>query len=197
LIIFIFVGYYLVTLYTKEKKLEKKEGQIDTNYHQIVNDALTKERKILEDATFEADQIITGAQYSSSTSKEAITHALAEMLVEIKKEANTIASDFTSNYSGSLKQLTAQSLNEFQHVARTLEEDLQKQISQFHTTLLPNLEKEIEAYKQARIKQADEMVVRIIQQASQDILNKSISLTDHQDLVMKSLEKAKKEGMFG
>ena len=41
------------------------------------------------------------------------------------------------------------------------------------------------------------MVIAIIQKASQEILNKSLSLDDHRQLITEALEKAKNEGLFG
>jgi hypothetical protein len=58
------------------------------------------------------------------------------------------------------------------------------------------MQKELDGYKQSRINQIEQMISRVIQEASQEILNKSISVDDHQKLLMESLEKAKKEGVF-
>ena len=62
--------------------------------------------------------------------------------------------------------------------------------------MLPNMEKEIEAYKQARFKEAEAMVTKIVQKVSQEVLNKAINIEDHEKLVVDALEKAKKEGIF-
>src|SRR5438105_5762716 len=128
LAIFIFVAYYLLKLRTKEKTLERKEGKIDTNYHQIVDDALSKERKIIDDATHEADQIITGAHYIKHASKEAVDEALQRAVDDIQKEAAANAQVFTNSYQDSLKQLSTQSLQDYQNVIKELEANLQKQI---------------------------------------------------------------------
>ncbi len=194
--VFVFVIYYLWRVHKKEKTLEKKENKVDTQYHQIVDDALSRERKILEDATSEADQIITSAEYVNKNSTEEVNQALHVLVTDIEKEAVETAKEFTSSYSSSLKQLTGESLTEFQTIIKELVADLQRQTLEFRQTMLPQLEKELEAYKENRMKQADELTMKIIQKASQDIFNKSISSDDHQKLVMDSLEKAKKEGVF-
>lgn len=196
LVIFVFVGYYLLKIRSKEQTLEKKEDKIDTNYHQIVDNALTKERKILEDASFEADKILSGAEYVNDTTKEAINQALQNVVVEIQKEAVDTARTFMNSYQESLKKLVIESLTQFQKVTKELEGDLQKQTEDFHNTLLPSLQKELEEYKKIRLKDTDQMVIRIVEKASQEILNKALSFSDHQAIVAESLEKAKKEGMF-
>lgn len=196
LIVVLFIIYYLIRLRSKEKELEKKENKVDENFHEIVNDALSRERKILEDAAEEANDIITNAEYVNKNSKQTVDHALSKMVQDIQTDAIKAASDFKGSYQASLQQVANTSITEFQHVTRELQSDLHKQIQEFHNTLLPGLQKELDAYKQSRMKQAEQTISRIIQEVSQDILNKSISFEDHQKLMTESLEKAKREGMF-
>ncbi len=194
--IFVYVGYYLLKLRQKDNYLKRKEQRIDTNYHEVVDNALTKERKILEDATDEADEIISGAQYISQSSREAIHDALRVMILDIQKEAGEISHNFNITYANSLKQLTAESLGDFQQISKELQTDLELQIKTFRETLLPNLEKELETYKQTRLQQTEKMIASIVQRVSQEVLNKSLSLSDHQTLIIEALEKSKKEGLF-
>lgn len=196
-IIFIFVGYYFLRLRTKEKAIEQKESKIDTEYHQVVDNALTRERKILDDATSKADKIITDANYVNQSSKASVDQALKEIEADIHKEALATAREFASNYKESLKQLTDQSLSDFNTVTQGLQTDLARQIKDFQETLLPNLEKELADYKQSRINQIEQMIARIVQKASQEVLNKSLSIEDHEHLLIESIEEAKKRGMFG
>lgn len=118
------------------------------------------------------------------------------MVIDIQKEAFDTAKNFITNYQLSLKQLSAESLVEFQNIVKGLETDLSQQVKQFHEVLLPQLEKELEAYKQNRLQQTDKIVAQIVQKASREIINKAISLEDHQSLVTDALEKAKKQGAF-
>jgi len=197
IIIFIFVGYYLWRFRAKEKEIEKRESKIDTEYHQVVDTALTRERKILDDATSTADKIIADAQYVSQTSQGLVDQTLKAMVADIHKEAIATAQEFARDYEASLKQLTDQSLNDFSGIVRGLQTDLAQQIKQVHETMLPGLEKELADYKQARIQQTEQMIVSIVQKVSQEVLNKSISIEDHEKLLMDAIEEAKKGGVFG
>jgi hypothetical protein len=191
-----FTLYYFLNLRGREKKLETSEIKEDTSYHQIVNDALSRERKILEDATLEADQIVTGAQYVQQSSKEAINQALAELVKEIQKESVDTATKFMSDYATNLQKLSQTSLSDFQQTSENLQTDLKQQIKSFRESMLPDLQKELDAYKQMRLKETEELVKKIVEQASQNIFNRSLSLDDHQKLLTDSLEKAKAEGVF-
>jgi hypothetical protein len=196
LVIFIFIGFYLLKLKKEEKELKKKENKADTGYHQIVDDALGKERKIMEDAVSEADQIIVNAEYVKKSSKEIVDKALQQMVSHIQKESIETAGKFMNSYSESLKKLATTSLIDFENVAKGLEGDLQRQIKEFRETLLPDLKKELDNYKQVRLKQSEETINLVIQKAAQEIMNKTISLEDHQKILTDALEKAKTEGVF-
>jgi hypothetical protein len=195
--LFLFVGYFLFSLYKREKSLRDKETRMDSGYHHIVDDAMAKERKIIDDATHEADQIITGANYIKSGSQKILDEAIARVVAELKDDSQATARAFMDGYTASLTQLTNQSVSDFQHVVKGLETDLSQQIKRFHDSVLPSLEKELAEYKAMRLKQTDQMVTTIVNKASQEILNKTISMEDHHAILTASLEKAKKEGVFG
>lgn len=214
LLILVFAGYYFLKFRKKEKALQKKESATDIQYHQIVNDALSKERKILDDATHAADRIITGANYVNKETKEEVYNALQSMGNDLQKEAEKVARDFLGSYRHSLNQITASTISgldktskdmnlelqkqnkNFQDITIGIHADLQKRIKEFHEVRLSALEKELDEYKQERLKQTEKIISVIIHEASQEILNKSISLEDHQALLLESFEKAKKKGLL-
>ncbi|MFH0898106.1 MAG: hypothetical protein V1855_00845 [bacterium] len=210
------------TLDEKEKNLETAHRQIiDSSMakeKQILDSAMTQANQILETTTQQASQIIAGAQYTSQNSKTILDQAIKNMVLELQnissstklttdqtlqkiiadthKETLDTSHSFLNNYSYTLKEVTKTSVNDLQIVVKNLEVDLQKQISEFNQTLLPKLEKDVDDYKQLRLKQAEQIINRIIQKASTEIFGKMISFSDHQDIMIKSLEKAKKEGIF-
>jgi len=206
----------------KEKKMEENYQQVVeatlAKEKQVLDGAMNEAKKILEVTTEQANQIIQGAQFMSqnsiailnqavqkmvvetqnigSTSKITLEQALQKIVVDIQKEALDASRSSVNSYSQSLKVVTTQSLNDLQIIAKGLEVDLQKQISDFNQSLLPKLEKEVEEYKELRIKQAEQMVNKIIQKATQEIFGRIITLNDHQNIMLESLERAKREGVF-
>lgn len=57
-------------------------------------------------------------------------------------------------------------------------------------------EKNIEDYKQEKLKEIDKKIYRIIEDVAEKTLGEAISLSAHEKLVIDSLEKAKKEKIF-
>ncbi len=93
--------YYFTRLHQKEIRLEKKEHAIDDNYHHVVDDALSKERQILTDATSEATQILSNAQSLDESSRHAIDQAIKAIVADLQKEGATISQAFSAEYSAS------------------------------------------------------------------------------------------------
>lgn len=206
----------------REKKIEgdynQVVGQSMTQQHQIVQGAVEQSNQIMQIATHQANQILAGTQYLSQTTKATLESSLQRMVVDVQnagsnskitldqalqkivvdvhREAFDTGKDVNASYQASLKQLTSNSLSGFQNATSELELELQKQIKDFRQTLLTNLEKEIDVYKEAKIKRIDKASVGLVQKVAQEVLNKSLTLEDHENLVIKSLEKAKKEGIF-
>ena len=126
-----------------------------------------------------------------------MTQALEKMEGDVEHEASDATKEFAKTYSASLQKLATQSLTNFQTITKNMEEDLEKQSKEFRESLLPKLEKELDDYKKLRLQQAERTINHVVQEVSQEILNKSLSLDDHHRLLIESLEKAKKEGAFG
>lgn len=191
-----FIIYYLSSLHKKEKIIEQKEEKLDSDYHHVVNDALAKERKILDDATAEANYIVSNAKYTSETSKQLVHQALQKMIEDVHHETLNTAKVYIDRYHDALTKLSGETLQGFNHIAKGLETDLQKQITDFRANTLTTLEKELQDYKGVRMQQTEELIKKIVGKVSQDVLHKTLTVEDHHQLMVDALDRAKKEGMF-
>jgi len=206
----------------RENKVENDYREVVGNgmarEKQILDNAVNQSNQIMQIATHQANQILAGTQYISqttkatldnalermvvdvsnvgSTSKMSLDQALQKIVIDVHKEAFDVGNAYTVSYQASLKQITTLSLSGFQNVTSELELALQQQIRDFRQTLLANLEKEVESYKTSKMHRIDQASNGIVQKVAQEILNKTLSLEDHQNLVIKSLERAKKDGLF-
>ena len=59
-----------------------------------------------------------------------------------------------------------------------------------------HVKKEIQNYKKNALQKIDQGIYAILERISNLVLGKALSLSEHEDLIEKSLEKAKKEGVF-
>ncbi len=143
---------------------------------------------------------------STKSSEDIIRRKLINLIHPYSKNIleRGVATTFVFDSIKSIGQLHAKISDELgneiyfylSEIKTTNELFLKKQINDFHLTLLPQIEKELDAYKQVRMQEIDKVTIEIVQKASQDIFNKTISLTEHQNVITQSLDKAKKEGVF-
>src|SRR5579864_5094886 len=87
LVIFVFVLYYFLRLREKEKLIDKERAETDASYHHVVDDALAKERKILDDAAYQASQIVAGTNYVTTGAKTTMDQALQKMEGALEQQA--------------------------------------------------------------------------------------------------------------
>ena len=69
---------------------------------------------------------------------------------------------------------------------------VQKKIDTDYLTV----KKEIQNYKEIELKKIDQEIYGLLEKVSKLVLGKALTLSEHEDLIEKSLEKAKKEGVF-
>jgi hypothetical protein len=155
-----------------------------------------KEKEMLDNASIQANSIIANAQNISSTSKNTVEGALQQMAINLEQNAAKSTSDYLTNYKNFLNQISQKSLEDFQGLAKNFEGDMDAKMKEFRDSLLPALQKELEAYKNKRFIEADKNVNEIVQKVAQKVLNKAISMEDHKNLIIESLEKARRENIF-
>src|SRR5580693_9162172 len=102
--IFGFIWYYLWAMRGKEKQVDEIRKKTDDNYHHVVDEALAKERKILDDATTEAAQIITKTEFLTEESTTNLKDTLQQMENALEKDAGNTTHEFTKTYSTSLQK---------------------------------------------------------------------------------------------
>lgn len=197
------LGFYMWTLQKERKELEKhkkelseKERELESGYRQIIENALAKERKIIEEATAQARSILSNTQSLSSASKDDLDKALQKMIYDVQNYAATSSNNLLNDYKNYLDKIAEKTLMDFQSNTKRFEDDMQKKMQDFRDTLLPGIQKELDEYKNKRFQEADKVVNEIIKRVTQKVINKSLSPEDHKQLIIDSLEKCRKEGIF-
>lgn len=202
-IIFLLVGFYLWTLQKdkneveiRQQKLAEKQEQIDAKHRQIIQNAHEQEKKIIDNATQQANSIISNAQFINDSAKQTIDNAFQKMIADLQNQAAASSNNFMGDYKKYLEHLAQQSVNSFQKLTQQIEAEMQTQMENLSNSQLKNMQAEIEEHKKQQLKEAEEKINDVIQSVAQKVFNKSISLDDHRSLIIDSLEKSRKEGLF-
>jgi hypothetical protein len=170
--------------------------------------------KIIDDANNQALDIVNSVTLSTNATserlKESLEHISSTQIEEFKKTT----SDFIKIYSQVLQDLKIKNIEVFQKTSEDIEVNTAAEIKNFKesmqklTTLsqgevkkkidvdYETLKKEIEEYRKIELQKIDSKIYGFLEKISKLVLGKALNLSEHGDLIEKSLEKAIKEGAF-
>jgi F0F1-type ATP synthase membrane subunit b/b' len=120
---------------------------------------------------------------------------IREMEEEIKNEI----SNFTKTRSQIQDLLTREAKSEIEKLSKSITEEISsifRSTSEKLNERVSQAEKNIENYKERKLKELDQRIYQIIGEVAEKTIGKAIDLSTHEELVMEALEKAKKEKFF-
>ena len=180
----------------------------------LLEEARTKAVKIIDDANNQALDIINKVTLSTDVASENFKQDLVSVSSAQIKEFEKATSNFTALYSEILQDLKTKNVEAFQNVSKDIEVSTMEEIKNFKesmqklTTLSQeevrkkislNYEtsiKEIDDYKKGELEKIDSGIYKLLEKISKLVLGKALSLSEHENLIEKSLEKARNEGIF-
>lgn len=206
----VLLGVGLVIVYIKsvqkynELRDKKENKDANTDPQMILANAQNKAQQILQDASRRAEEIVNKAQVFTSGQENKVA-------AEIEKASQMYA----SSYQESLKALENKAVTMMQTIPNEVKDVLLREITNIRTTIQAQIQKaeadakqivvdaykraedEVVNYKKQRLKQVDDSIIVILQDIAHKVLSKEISKEEHEKLVMKALEEAKRSGAFG
>lgn len=203
--------FLLMKLNKTEKDKVVLQSRIRDNASEILQQSHDKGLRIIQEATEKAETIIKEAQLFSDTTKD---HFIAD-LQSAKKEQEKILATRNEEISRAYDQFVADvrhDVNErFRLVARDMENHALAGIGEFKENLeserifmhkqleskvaeeYEKVKKNIEVYKDEQMKKIEKRVFDILHDLVRDVLGRSLSFKEHEDLVQKALVQMKTE----
>ena len=181
----------------------------------LLDSARQKAVKMIDDANNKAIDIINKANLSSDITSDNFNQEIKRIASLQIKEFEKTTSDFMKLYTHVLQDLKSKNIEVFQNISKDIEVNTMGEIKNFTqsmeelTVSLQKLvrkkidtdytqaKKEIKDYKEEELKKVDRQIYELLEKVSRLVLGKALSLSEHEALIEKSIEKAKKEGMFG
>lgn len=196
----------LLILYVRllNRYLAVKEGrskEVDPARH--LAEAQIRAQKILEEAHFKARETVEKSNQFLKLEESAVVTTL--------EKANL---NFTKLYSDALSQITKDSGKILQALPQEIKllmvssidnfrQSLQKEVAATQAKVADSMsqsfkaaEAEVENYKKLRQTQIDKEAVKLVVEVTKKVLGKEISTDEHEKLVLKSLEEAKRQGIL-
>jgi hypothetical protein len=181
----------------------------------LLEEARLKAIKIIDEANNQAMDIVSKATLTAATASDNFKDNLSHTSSAQIKEFEKATSDFTALYFQVLQDLKTKNIEVFQSLSKDIEKDTVDEIKSFKesmqklTTLSQNeikkkidadyeiLKTEVENHKKEKMQKVDSEIYRLLEEISKLVLGKALSLSEHEGLIEESVEKAKKEGIFG
>mgnify|MGYP001565047615 CR=1 FL=1 len=198
------VIYYTNTL----RKLQALNNEKITTQ----KDLLKKSDLILEEAREKALKIISDANLFDDSTRKLFDQELKRIGEGQVKTLEKLSYDLLNIYQKELGELKDNNIKMVNIISKDIENSTVAELKDFKEILKKETfesqkivedkiedaykiaQKEIEDYKLERIKKVEGQIYEIIQNVSKIVLGKTLSLQEHEQLVIDALEKAKKEG---
>lgn len=190
----------------KDEGLRKNANLLDT--------ARVNAVKIIDDANNKAIDIVSKVTLSADGASENFRKDLANTSSVQIKEFEKAASDFTKSYFQILQDLKTKNVEVFQNISKDIEINTMEEIKDFKESMqkltalsqkevkkkidvdYSTTKKEIEDYKKEELEKIDSEIYEFLERITKKVLGKALNLSEHEDLITESLEKAKQEGVF-
>jgi len=186
-----------------KNKFENSGKEIESAVTAAYRDLASESEKIknhiglfVEQTQKEMTQVYkTGLEARNQLSKEAQGY-ISEMVGEAKKTVSIISKSnedarnlLMDQVRKSANEMGQNASKEISLIYRSVEEMLKNRIIES--------EKQIEDYKNEKLRELDENIYKIINEVAKNTIGKTIDLSTHEELVTKSLRQAKRDGLFG
>lgn len=202
-ILIVFATSYFYYVYKREKEFEDSHENLEENYDNILFKAHKKAEEIVSQASEKAKSLLMNTkdvkEFADKDIEQAIQKEKEELLQSFSASINGIRNDalmYVKKMADETQSLTQSELISFR-------DGMQKNLAQIRLAETQKLSEEarksfdeIETFKSSQLEKVKQQLSDLIVKVSEDVLGKSISLTDHEKLVLEGLEQAKQEGFF-
>jgi len=185
-----------------------------SNNSSLLDEARNKAVRITDQANNKALDIIQKANLFVNVKNDDFNKELKSVTQKELKAFEKTTLDFIKVYENVLNDLKTRNVEIFQNISNNIETSTLGEIKKFNSVIEQETissqkmlakkiddeyslaKKDIDAYRQDRLRIVDERIFEILEKVSKLVLGKAISPSDQEALIIDSLEKAKKEAIF-
>ncbi|NTU46076.1 hypothetical protein HGA88_00425 [Candidatus Roizmanbacteria bacterium] len=206
-LLLVLILFYSIYLRNHEKNLKKKEQELLREPESELKDAHEKALFLVQEATTEATRMLDGSKETRFEALEKINTALQELAQQNQKLFEINSEQLRRELEEALKKAGEESVAVFhrsmEKVAQEAESQTKGVENSMNDYMKSKLDSEFAAIKEELIHYKEEEMkafkIRLennVKDLALEILGKTLSLEDHDTLIVAALEKANKEGLF-
>lgn len=162
-------------------RLNKKYGELLEEEDAIKRNLKQKSEEAFKLAAQEAKDLLNETDFFTNDLKKKFEEIVASLASQSVGELNKSIYTEMQKFSLNLKE---EIINSQKMMRSTMEQEYK------------GVRSEVEAYKKAALARVDNKIMELLQVVTRDVLGKSLSQGEHKELVIKSLEEAKRENVF-
>lgn len=192
-----------IRLLGKYEVLRHGKEQIQVDPETLVSQARARSQAILEEAQGKSREIISQAQNFLKRDEGLLA-------AELEKAQSV----YTKSYNEAIAASQKKAESMMQNIPQDIKMTLVSAIDNFRVSLTQEIGKaqeeankaireayqkaadEVNKYKEDRMKQVDRGILEIVKDVTEKVLAKSVSTDEHEKLVQKALEEAKRQKIF-
>jgi SHS2 domain-containing protein len=196
------------------KKLSETKQEESTRWQDLELKAQKEYQEIIENANKKAGEIMLSATQLKHETSVNLQVTADDMLAQQAQALKQITIAVAKKHEEQLKALNDDNIKVLSNIYKELQQSAKndfanyKKIVQDQTFQAEKIaqdrinseylvfEKELNEIKKQRLTDLNEKIYRVIQKVSKDVLGKSLTITDQENLILKSLDNAKKENLL-
>lgn len=203
------IGVIILYLRLVKKYVSLKENEtklrldLEKEKEEKLKEVSMKSQKILEEAYAKAQEIVSLSQVFNDEQKRKLAEALSKVSNEELREYQTVLTEAGKVSIAMLKNLSTDLSSKFtpeiENIKTLVQEEIEKGTKgtrEAITNAYASLDKEINDYKKLIFSQIDKIALDLIREISLKVLGKTLSKKEHEELVIKALNEAKKENIL-
>lgn len=174
----------------EEIDLRDKEGKLQAS--KILEEAQARANVILQESQSFQLLLKQNLDKQLTTANQSYNNSYQAVLTTVKEES-------IKNIGNISQEIKTEISTEIDQVLNSLKEEMIKSQASAIESLklgLAKSEQDIKLYKDEMYKKIDQSILKIIQTVSFQVIGKTINLEDHEELVIKALTSAKRQGII-
>jgi hypothetical protein len=196
--------FWLVKKYLSlEHDKAKSQAEIVSQSQKILQDAQASANQIVKEASLKAESIIKGANEFNASADQVITHLLEAQshnyLAAYQKALDSLEQGILNQMKAAPGDVKKGIQDQLLLVGENLSKELTGTQNEFRNALentYKSMQVDLDKYKKAKLAKVDESIVNAIEEIAKVVIAKTIPIEEHEELVVKALDQAKKEGLF-
>ena len=210
----VFISLYFFYIYKKEKEFEDKESETINNYNSVLLRAHKRARAIIRSASDAAKNLIVSTSVVKEEAIKEVDKNLEEVSKQSKESLSKEGEAILSAYETSLEGIKHESLDSITKISNAIQHATQLELDTFRDALQKELvatqlmeekkmteefekaKTEISAYKKQKMQEVDQQIEKIVVRAAERVLARTLTLDDHEKIIMDVLDEAQAEGFF-